>query len=191
MRECHFSLIITIAVFDGVRLAEGVSGGVDVLLSLPGHISSVRCLATSTSCLSAHNTHCATSQPVQLIFSAGGRAQLKCWRIHASEKIRNLAECSQKTQSKPFESNPASDDETKSESSRTGSASVWHEHLFTYLLHHKGLKRAKPWKVAKYDSDPETRYMDLSALRLDELTEDTRHGHLHIVAAACSDPFVR
>lgn len=66
----------------------------------------------------------------------------------------------------------------------------WSEYLGTHMLHSDRVGNSKPWKKAFYSASPETRYMQLSVFAV----QDVHLGYpieLYVVAAACSDGFVR
>ena len=65
----------------------------------------------------------------------------------------------------------------------------WYRYMGTHSLSQRTLS-CKPWRTSYSNSDPETRYMDLSAFCVNELSSDYPN-HLYIILAACSDGFVR
>ncbi len=202
-----------------------------------GHISSVRTLATSmafqtTNSLGSVEPYQVTNEAdeppnyldrqlthTKLLFSAGGRAQMKCWRIHSDcdndAKIQHVpddAACHAKqpgaaglhargaTNNTDSCKRPGAaglhsascaintSDSCKRTAARIG---VWYESLGSHMLQWKGHRHCKPWKTEQYDSSPETRYMSLTAFNLFEVTATSHHTHLHIIAAACSDGYIR
>lgn len=116
-----------------------------------GHLSSIKCI--SLLCL----TFCENISKY-LIFSGGGRAQLKIWEITAnfseSEFLNEDVSC---------------------------------KDLLSYMLHGPDKERNKIWigKELMYNSDPETRYMDISTLRNPDNTCDI------LIFIACSDGYLR
>ena len=68
---------------------------------------------------------------------------------------------------------------------------IQYEHLGGHMLHSKGRHKRKSWKFHDFDSNPETRFMDMSSLCVMEWTERQEHERLHLVCCACSDATVR
>ena len=121
----------------------------------------------------------------KLLFSGGGRAQLKAWRIHFEVEPSHENSCGHicKPQQHLDGSDGASDPQDQE-------WNIWSEHLGTHLLCAKGLKHCKPWKSHLYDASAETRYMALTTFCLVEFSAELPQ-ELHVIAAACSDGFVR
>lgn len=65
-----------------------------------------------------------------------------------------------------------------------------YEQVGSHMLGYKGRKHRKPWKKHLYDISPETRYMDLTAFPISQVLPGVTGAH-HLIAAACSDGYVR
>ena len=171
-------------------------GDYRILSTIHGHISSVRCLALS------RDDSSADKQSI-MMFSAGGRAHLKAWRL--SYQWEEDGEDSGEEMGNNV--NQLATTSSASTLSSTSSASCQSHYLATHMLHGKGRKHSKPWKKAAYNPDPETRYMQLSAVPVtigrgregDAETDSDSEGDKeegvrggeHLVAAAGSDATVR
>lgn len=94
------------------------------LVVLHSHISSVKALTYST------------DEDNVIVFSAGGRAQIKAWKLTHEEKA---------------------DDSL-------GSPSIRCRELSSHMLMDVNHKQSKPWKVQSINVDPETRYMSLCVI---------------------------
>ena len=94
-----------------------------------GHLSSIKCLSIFVLLTNKNSSK-------YLIFSGGGRAQLKVWEV----TVKN--------------------DETFSKNS------IICKDLLSYMLHGPDKERNKVWigKELMYNVDPETRYMDISTI---------------------------
>ena len=166
-----------------LQLTEGVGEGTpglnyNVVDSIQGHLSSVRCLAVSHIPQSLGHSSC--NNITKVLFSAGGRAQLKAWRISITmdfcEDVRYAWSGNVNFPSR--------------------SRKLQHEILGYHNLCEKPRSKRKPWKVAHYDPSPETRYMDIATFFLPRRkkrrgTVGTELSDLHAVICACSDGFVR
>lgn len=108
-----------------------------MIKTLSGHISSVRCLALSPKPDAAD----------QILFSAGGRAQMKAWKMAAKSPDCLCLEF---------------------------------EDLANFML--CSLRQKKRAQLF----DPETRFMAVTAFSV-----SCHDLHLHFIAAACSDAYIR
>ncbi|PSN53207.1 hypothetical protein C0J52_04509 [Blattella germanica] len=143
--DCH--VFLSASEDTTVRLAVVDDSSVlKPLAVLQSHISSVRALAT-----------CLLKDGV-LVFSGGGRAQLKVWKFVVVSVEENVPE-------------------------------ITCEELFSHMLIDPNKRNKKPWLSTEHNSDPETRYMDLSALMIK--SENIGEDALVFLAAACSDGFLR
>ena len=174
-------------VINLMRVTTPVSGqsSQQVLATLQGHLSAVKALVVSFS--HATGSH--------LLFSGGGRAELKAWRLHQRDV------------------------------SGGGASGVWHEwladHRLTTATSSKPWRQrtlnvdpetrlttaasSKPWRHRTLNVDPETRYLHLSCFPLsachaDDHVTSLRAGtgsaskhvtSLHCILCACSDGFIR
>ncbi|CAH1783035.1 unnamed protein product [Owenia fusiformis] len=141
---------------------------------LQGHVSSVRCLATSPSAISIDKkcveTSSTTSPHSMILFSGGGRAQIKVWCINIFTAMSSISENGTKNNAREVQ--------------------CQYELLTSYTMS-QSLKRQKHWRSTQVDSNPETRFMDVTACNLGEsLKNDDLHG-FHFLAAGCSDGFLR
>ena len=133
-----------------------------------------------------------------VLFSAGGRAEIKAWKIHrTTQEHSTSALATQKenetTQQESCDTtsnsgNPRSHSSTIKQP--TTESKIWHEFLATHSLSGKFRVKYKPWKHKKWDPDPESRYMDLASFQMCSVIARAPR-HLHCVVAACSDGFVR
>ena len=161
---------------------------VKILAKIEGHISSVRTVATLYSANNIRESITNKSVANQskpdsfLLFSAGGRAQIKCWRLnfHQSHHTNALDSLTLSSEDKM----------TGLSVEKHHSLNCTYELLTTHMLAYKGRKSRKPWKSADYDASPETRYMDLSVFRWSDCSVGSCH-QVCFVAAACSDGYVR
>ena len=99
--------------------------------SFNGHLSSIKCIAIMPLTVNENLKK-------YLIFSGGGRAQLKIWEISIETSMNSFSK----------------DDLSCKD-------------LLSYMLHGPDKERNKIWvgKELMYNADPETRYMDLSLIR--------------------------
>lgn len=177
--------------------------------TLTSHISSVRCLQVCDSCLQSQHSR----EFRKLIFSGGGRAQLKIWRTDV--RFPNTSGCRDKTncedvftidksvinhyekdsklgqdnKDKVTESECKSTNETNINyynSDNFGDGKFMCEYVAGLQLSElSGRKVKKPWKYPVENSDPETRILDLTVITL------LRSRSLYLIAAACSDGHIR
>ncbi|XP_033756154.1 LOW QUALITY PROTEIN: WD repeat-containing protein 6-like [Pecten maximus] len=132
------------------------------LASLQGHISSVRTLAVCDSGLPWKQS---SSERI-LLFSGGGRAQLLIWRVTIPKS-----------------------------SGLHGNADLMadnfsHETLCNYMMDHWNNRNRKPWKGHDLKPNPETRFMDLAAVKAQDVWPLAPPG-VHVLMVACSDGYVR
>lgn len=127
---------------------------------LQAHISSVRTMALCDSGLPWKRA----DSEMMLLFSGGGRAQILVWRVTI-----------------PKSSGHHGDVDLRGLS---------HETLCNYMMDSWNNKKRKPWKGHDLKPNPETRFMDLAAVRARDVWSSAPPG-VHIVMAACSDGYVR
>lgn len=102
-----------------------------IIDSFDGHLSSIKCMSLFTLAIEE-------SSSKHLVFTGGGRAQLKVWQITVRTNGASLSD-----------------------------EDVTCKDLLSYMLHGPDKERSKIWigKELMYNADPETRYMDLSTMR--------------------------
>ncbi|XP_013403103.1 WD repeat-containing protein 6 [Lingula anatina] len=164
-----------------------------VLKTLQGHLSSVR---TLTSVRSSHLAGNITQS--RLLFSGGGRAQVKCWKITVSKR-ESCADCqlSSAVVSTVSGSNmpcPKCAKNKKvadfSQSADDCEVECSIELVFSHMLDEKGKRKRKSQINSCVSSNPETRFMSLTAFRAGDICSDFQEDVVFI-AAACSDGLVR
>ena len=116
------------------------------------------------------------SKLCKVVFSGGGRAQMRAWRIHSDKDICD----SQKNAA----------DTSEYEAEHCCNYKYWHEHLSSHMLTSKGFRLKKKWRDSNPDVMPETRYMGMTAFS-GHLTSHPFPLHIHFLAAACSDGLLR
>ncbi|XP_074641979.1 tRNA (34-2'-O)-methyltransferase regulator WDR6-like isoform X2 [Tubulanus polymorphus] len=139
-----------------ISISSASNEALSVISGLQGHISSVKAISILRSKLVEDSN-------AVLIFTGGGRAQMKCWRLRFDN------------------------DDSRGDNGRPRFVC---QHLTSHMLCYKGLKRRKPWKTNEYDSSPETRYVAMTILSAAEINADRPRSE-YLVGAACSDGLVR
>ena len=153
-----------------ICLANRSAGTCVCLFTAHGHISSVRALsATSCPRPKLHpseqiNTSISRDRTRHLLFSGGGRASLKCWRVDLSFIDVDNAFCHG--------------------DKMTSSPMVF---LGEYSFHFSNYRRRR--KKQDLQTLSEIRFMSLTSLCATELIDSCQS--LYFVMAACSDGFVR
>ena len=131
-----------------------------VMERLQGHISSVRCLATSRSC------KCSDGTNAMVLLSGGGRAQLMAWRIWPRH-----SKCQKYLQEMTLKAGEKNRAEFIPGSSQLDIMSTrWH-HMSEQLANHividdDGLRKSRTWKSGDCVFDPETRIMSMTVFPL-------------------------
>jgi hypothetical protein len=150
-----------------------------------------------------------------ILFSGGGRAQLKCWRLvlklynsvegrstssGARQDCANELKVDLNLGGKPKASDISQGDTdylrekvpslNRPVDSNFPTVKCSHELLCTHMLQYKTKKASKPWKTFEYDPSLETRFMALSSFRATQMNQECDDG-IHFIAAACSDGFLR
>lgn len=140
------------------------------LFTAHGHISSVRALSATACPLPKHqlseqiNINTSSDRNCHLLFSGGGRASLKCWRVDLS-----LIDV---------------DNDSCHGDKMTSSPMVFlGEYLFRFSNHRRRRKKQDLQSLS------EIRFMSLTSLCANELIDSCQS--LYFVMAACSDGFVR
>lgn len=153
-----------------ISLANRSTGTCVCLFTAHGHISSVRTLSATTCPLpklqpsEQINTSTSSDRNCHLLFSGGGRASLKCWRVHMS-----LIDV---------------DDDSCHGDKVTSSPMIFlGEYLFRFSNHRRRRKKQDLQSLS------EIRFMSLTSLCAIELI-DSRQS-MYFVMAGCSDGFVR
>lgn len=150
--------------------AKRSTGACISIFTAHGHISSVRALS-ATKCPSPKrqpsqqiNTKPTGDRNCHLLFSGGGRASLKCWRVNLS-----LVDI---------------DNDSCHGDKMTSSPMVFlGEYSFRFSSHRRRRKKHDLQSLS------EIRFMSLTSLSATELTDSCQS--LYFVMAACSDGFVR
>lgn len=150
--------------------ANRSTGACLALFTSHGHISSVRALS-ATKCPLPElqpseqiNTNTSGDRTCHLLFSGGGRASLKCWRVHLSLTDVDNDSChGGKMTSSPM--------------------AFLGEYSFRFSNHRRRRKKHDLQSLS------EIRFMSLTSLSATELINSCQS--LYFVMAACSDGFVR
>ena len=175
------------------------------LSSLKGHLSSVRCISVLPTGRSSKQTNTENnsekkSETSFLLFSGGGRAELRVWKLnfsipvyrHHRHLVDSLPAESTVDQNSRDEFVPSSTncshsslpEQSSSSDSQQSSSSVEQpplsdnrqklcsfQHLATHFLGESRHKQKySTWKVKKLVLDPETRVMDVAVTGLSELS---------------------
>lgn len=153
-----------------ISLANRSTGTCVCLFTAHGHISSVRTLSATTCPLpklqpsEQINTNTFSDRNCHLLFSGGGRASLKCWRVDMS-----LIDV---------------DDDSCHGDKVTSSPMVFlGEYLFRFSNHRRRRKKQDLQSLS------EIRFMSLTSLCAIELIDSCQS--MYFVMAGCSDGFVR
>ena len=153
-----------------ISLASRSTGTCVSLFTAHGHISSVRALSATTCPLprlqpnKQINTSTSSDRNCHLLFSGGGRASLKCWRVDMS-----LIDV---------------DDDSCHGDKVTSSPMVFlGEYLFRFSNHRRRRKKQDLQSLS------EIRFMSLTSLCAIELIDSCQS--MYFVMAGCSDGFVR
>ncbi|KAL4231612.1 WD repeat-containing protein 6 [Mactra antiquata] len=185
----------------------------DICDTLTGHISSVRCLYV---CSSSYNTRHSDTSDRKLIFSGGGRSQLKVWRIvanfsnqldkpcnscvdvpqvHSGDRIgsdptvceNNCDNIAQKVTN--CEISPLSQSQIVENNTSDSMCNFNYECLGGLQLSSLTRKHWKPWRQPINNSDPETRIVDISVITPEDRNQP--ESTLFMIATACSDGIFR
>lgn len=153
-----------------ISLANRSTGTCVCLFTAHGHISSVRTLSATTCPLpklqpsEQINTSTSSDRNCHLLFSGGGRASLKCWRVDMS-----LIDV---------------DDDSCHGDKVTSSPMIFlGEYLFRFSNHRRRRKKQDLQSLS------EIRFMSLTSLCAIELIDSCQS--MYFVMAGCSDGFVR
>lgn len=175
-----------------------------MLRNLKGHISSVRTMAVSEQRLFASD-----KKQTFVMFSAGGRAQIKVWKIMVSTETneKELGASDSKASSgnlmPSIDTNLMPEDykdlknkcvhekeETKSCVKGPCHIESNYELLASHMLRDPLNRKSKSWQRRVENMSPETRFMDLTAFH-GRLVDSSLPSSVHFVGAACSDAVVR
>ncbi|XP_064601080.1 tRNA (34-2'-O)-methyltransferase regulator WDR6-like [Liolophura sinensis] len=219
-RDQKFEVFLTCSEDTNITLSSVISSTsqesrLSVLRNLKGHISSVRTMAVSESRL-----HDCDTKRTFIMFSAGGRAQMKAWKIVVSMKTNEKelgggdnrapvssasmmlsADTSLKPENRREEKRQTTSEDLQNkcvirkEETKSCFKDVCHvesnyELLASHMLHDRVKRRSKSWQRKLENTSPETRYMDLTAFH-GHLVDTSLPSSIHFVGAACSDAVVR